>query len=156
MHTAKPISRVLSWTVIPLGTALLTHSSNLPEHSASSVNVFCLVLLRMGFSLLQLVTKCTVRSYRTISPLPDPLARPSAVMLSVPLSVALRRPAVSRHPTLWSPDFPPLAFDGERRLSSLPVCEADYSSFLFNPVAIFKANMFCAFNVYMGASISVI
>ena len=48
------------------------HSSNLPERSASSVNAFCLVLLRMGFSLLRLVTKCTVRSYRTFSPLPVP------------------------------------------------------------------------------------
>ena len=47
-------------------------SSNLPERSASSVNAFCLVLLRMGFSLLRLVTKCTVRSYRTFSPLPVP------------------------------------------------------------------------------------
>ena len=45
-------------------------SSNLPERSASSVNAFCLVLLRMGFSLLRLVAKCTVRSYRTFSPLP--------------------------------------------------------------------------------------
>ncbi len=45
-------------------------SSNLPEHSASSVVVFCLVLLRMGFGLLRLVAKCTVRSYRTFSPLP--------------------------------------------------------------------------------------
>ena len=31
----------------------------------------------------------------------------SAVLLSVPLSVALPRPAVSRHSALWSPDFPP-------------------------------------------------
>ena len=45
-------------------------SSNLPERSASRVIAFCLVLLRMGFSLLRLVTKCTVRSYRTFSPLP--------------------------------------------------------------------------------------
>ena len=45
-------------------------SSNLPERSASSVIAFCLVLLRMGFSLLRFVTKCTVRSYRTFSPLP--------------------------------------------------------------------------------------
>ena len=75
MHTAKPISRVLSGTVIPLGAALLLRSSNLPEHSASSVKVFCLVLLRMGFSLLQLVAKRTVRSYRTISPLPELLKR---------------------------------------------------------------------------------
>ena len=33
--------------------------------------------------------------------------RPSAVLLSVPLSVAFPRPAVSRHPALRSPDFPP-------------------------------------------------
>jgi len=45
-------------------------SSNLPERSASRFNAFCLVLLRMGFSLLRLVAKCTVRSYRTFSPLP--------------------------------------------------------------------------------------
>ena len=31
----------------------------------------------------------------------------SAVLLSVPLSVALPRPAVNRHSTLRSPDFPP-------------------------------------------------
>ena len=33
--------------------------------------------------------------------------QPSAVLLSVPLSVALPRPAVNRHSTLRSPDFPP-------------------------------------------------
>lgn len=27
-------------------------------------------------------------------------------MFSVALSIASRRPAVSRHPALWSPDFP--------------------------------------------------
>lgn len=69
-HTARTVSRVLSRTVIPLGTSLLVCSSNLPERSASSVIAFCLVLLRMGFSLLRFVTKCTVRSYRTFSPLP--------------------------------------------------------------------------------------
>ena len=46
-------------------------SSNLPERSASSVNAFCLVLLRMGFCLPQAVASCAVRSYRTFSPLPD-------------------------------------------------------------------------------------
>ena len=110
-------------------------SSNLPERSASRVNAFCLVLLRMGFSLLRTVTSRTVRSYRTFSPLPVPSRQPfapclpchthdlgisfcngtkgwreswpSAVLLSVPLSVVLPRPAVSRHSALWSPDFPP-------------------------------------------------
>lgn len=71
-HTGRTISRVLSGTVIPLGASLLIRSSNLPERSASNVKAFCLVLLRMGFSLLHIVTKCTVRSYRTFSPLPVP------------------------------------------------------------------------------------
>jgi hypothetical protein len=33
-----PISRVLSWTVIPLGILLPAHSSNLPAGDASNVN----------------------------------------------------------------------------------------------------------------------
>ena len=63
-----------------------------------------------------------VRSYRTFSPLPDPVrrvrprgrtVRQRAIggVLSVALSVASRRPAVSRHPALWSPDFPLPSFD---------------------------------------------
>ena len=63
-------------------------SSNLPERSASRFNAFCLVLLRMGFSLLRLVAKCTVRSYRTFSPLP---VLPTASLLR---SAALSRLAV--------------------------------------------------------------
>ena len=46
------------------------------------------------------------------------LPRPSAVWLSVPLSVALPHPAVSRHPALCSPDFPPRV--ATRRLSVPP------------------------------------
>jgi len=42
---------------------------------------------------------------RTISPLPEPRWGHRR-FLSVPLSVASRRPAVSRHPALRSPDFP--------------------------------------------------
>jgi len=83
-------------------------SSNLPERSASSVNAFCLVLLRMGFSLLRLVTKCTVRSYRTFSPLPvPPEGGRRRDWFFVHLSSPFPRPAVSRHPALRSPDFPP-------------------------------------------------
>ena len=41
--------------------------------------------------------------------------RPSAVLLSVPLSVALPRPAVSRHSALRSPDFPPRMPCGDTR-----------------------------------------
>jgi len=35
----------------------------------------------------------------------------------VALSIASRRPAVSRHPALWSPDFPPRTCSCARRLS---------------------------------------
>lgn len=107
MHTGQAVSRVLSRTVIPLGIPLPVCSSNLPERSAGSVIAFCLVLLRMGFGLPHIVTKCAVRPYRTFSPLPVLPKQPSAVLLSVPLSVALPRPAVNRHSTLRSPDFPP-------------------------------------------------
>lgn len=103
--------------IIPLGAALLPRSSNLPVDSASNLNAYCLVLLRMGFTLPATVTSAAVRSYRTFSPLPDPLAGPSAVQLSVALSVGSRRPAVSRHSALWSPDFPPPCCHGSDDLS---------------------------------------
>lgn len=56
------------------------------------------------------VARLAVRSYRTVSPLPDPVT-PSAQpaiggLLSVALSVGSRRPGVTWHPALWSPDFP--------------------------------------------------
>ena len=53
-----------------------------------------LVLLQVGF---------TVRSYRTLSPLPE---LHSGGLLSVALAVDLRPPGVTWHLTLWSPDFP--------------------------------------------------
>ena len=89
-----------------------------------------------------------VRSYRTISPLPDParaeersafallisrglhgLAAAESRLaiggvLSVALSVASRRPAVSRHPALWSPDFPLLSVDSSD-------CPADFAQLRF-------------------------
>ena len=53
-----------------------------------------------------------VRSYRTVSPLPripDPFAgvsKPFGGLFSVALSVGSRRPGVTWHSALWSPDFP--------------------------------------------------
>jgi len=54
------------------------------------------------------LTAAAVRSYRTVSPLPDPgLRRAIGGLLSVALVVrVLPRMAVSHHPALWSPDFP--------------------------------------------------
>ena len=53
------------------------------------------------------VARRAVRSYRTLSPLPAP--KGLGGLLSAALSVGLRRPGVTWHPALWSPDFPPLA-----------------------------------------------
>jgi hypothetical protein len=48
---SRPISRVLSGTVIPLGSGLPRCSSNLPEGSASHAIASYSALLRMGFTL---------------------------------------------------------------------------------------------------------
>ena len=64
------------------------------------------------------VTSGAVRSYRTLSPLPA-LTRLGG-FLSAALVVGLRRPGVTWHPALWSPDFPPFRnsqVKTERRLS---------------------------------------
>lgn len=51
------------------------------------------------------VAGLAVRSYRTISPLPA-FRRRRRRYLSVALSVGSRRPGVTWHLALWSPDFP--------------------------------------------------
>ena len=48
------------------------------------------------------VTSRAVRSYRTISPLPDE----SGGIFSVALAISSRFPDVIWHPAHWSPDFP--------------------------------------------------
>ena len=65
------------------------------------------------------VTSGAVVSYTTVSPLPVP-SRAIGGLLSVALSVVLRRPAVSRHSTLWSSDFP-RARESARDPHSLPI-----------------------------------
>ncbi len=54
------------------------------------------------------VAGLAVRSYRTISPLPVPTPEDAdhRRYLSVALSVGSRRPGVTWHRALWSPDFP--------------------------------------------------
>src|SRR5688572_5972768 len=67
-----------------------------------------LVLLRVGFAVPPSVATGAVRSYRTVSPLPAARceARDLGGLLSVALSVGSRRPGVTWHSALWSPDFP--------------------------------------------------
>jgi hypothetical protein len=64
-----------------------------------------LVLLRMGFALPPLLPGARWALTPPFHPCPHP-SRAAGGMFSVALSIASRRPAVSRHPALRSPDFP--------------------------------------------------
>jgi len=82
LEKSRPLSRVLSWTVIPLGCASPRSSSDLPGsltwttwcgRHAPRASLFGLA--PGGVCRAADVATRAVRSYRTISPLPAPLAR---------------------------------------------------------------------------------
>jgi hypothetical protein len=82
MKWSRPLSRVLSWAVIPLGCASPRTSSDLPgslyvghtlRPKAPLASLFGLA--SGGVCRATDVATGAVRSYRTISPLPVPLAR---------------------------------------------------------------------------------
>jgi len=105
--TSRPVSRVLSWTVIPLGLASPPGSSNLPGSSAGHANAPLFGLAPSG------VCHATRRCPRARCALTAPfhpyharLATPFGGLFSVALSVGSRRPGVTWHCALWSPDFP--------------------------------------------------
>ena len=119
---ARGISRVLSppsseegrGRIISLGPASPQASSGLPGTRTGRATPRPLFGLAPGGAChAASVTGPPVRSYRTVSPLPEPRGKPEAIggLLSVALSVAARsrRPGVTRHPALWSSDFPPAA-----------------------------------------------
>ena len=68
-----------------------------------------LVLHRVGFAKLPRSPGELVRSYRTVSPLPDnrPMSLVPGGILSVALSFASPRLHVMKHPALRCSDFPP-------------------------------------------------
>ncbi len=69
-HTPGSVSAFAAVT-IRLGLQSLTGSSNLPAPIREQRNVRAyLILLRVEFTLLRTVARRTVRSYRTLSPLP--------------------------------------------------------------------------------------
>jgi len=118
-HTPGSVSAFAAVT-IRLGLQSLTGSSNLPASLREQRNVEAyLVLLRVEFTLLRTVTRRTVRSYRTLSPLPDPF-RAIGGFLSAALVVGSRPPGVTWHPALWSPDVPPLCQSPEGRQRQYP------------------------------------
>jgi hypothetical protein len=66
------------------------------------------------------VTRAPVRSYRTVSPLPAPALADAGGLFSVALSLGSPPPGVTRHPALWSSDFPPPGRSCPRRRSPIP------------------------------------
>ena len=113
---SRPVSRVLSRRVvsfpaeanIPLGPALPPASSELPGSAAGNRIAPLCALAPGGACRAARVATGAVRSYRTVSPLPAF----AGGLFSVALSRESPRLAVSQHPALWSPDFPPAPFEG--------------------------------------------
>lgn len=68
---SSPISRVLSWTIIPLRLTLLPASSDLPRITTGRRIDSLFGLALSGVFPAIYVAANAVRSYRTISPLPQ-------------------------------------------------------------------------------------
>ncbi|KKN00486.1 hypothetical protein LCGC14_1137360 [marine sediment metagenome] len=118
---SSPISRVLSWTVIHLGPASPQASSNLPESSAGHAIGLLFGLAPGGVYLrreLLPATRCALTApfhpYRSSRTCHEHLGG----LLSVALSVGSRRPGVTWHLALRSPDFPPPNITGGDCLAS--------------------------------------
>jgi hypothetical protein len=96
----------------------------------------CLALLRVGFTVPPPLPGSAVVSYTTVSPLPVPL-RAIGGLFSVALSIALRRPGVTRHPALRSSDFPrprsPLRVRTAAIRTRFPSCQTAYGDRLMRP-----------------------
>ncbi len=109
-------------TVIDLGSVSRQTSSGLPAgHSGRAAPAHLFGLAPDGVYRATFVTECAVSSYLAVSPLP--VSRRIGTiggLFSVALSVAFRRPAVSRHPALRSSDFPPFRYNrkGDRPAAS--------------------------------------
>lgn len=129
-----PVRLLPAVTIIPLGAPLLTCSSNLPVDSASRFNAYCLVLLRMGFTLPATVTSAAVRSYR-------PLA-----------GLLLRRTPFHPYP---SPNPNPLirSFNsGNRRFSSLLHFPSAHAAWPLASILLYGARTFLPRQHYTGSS----
>ena len=102
---SRPISRVLSWTVIPLGHASPQDSSNLPGPDAGNVMRSLFGLAPGGVCRAGLLPGSRCALTAPFHPC-HASRRTVRRYLSVALSVGSRRPGVTWHRALWSPDFP--------------------------------------------------
>ena len=125
IRRSRPISRVLSRTIIHLGPPSPAASSNLPESTAGHGIAFLFGLAPGGVyhaaACYHLRGALLPHHFTLTSFTPK---RSGGGIFSVALSVGSRPPGVTWHPALWSPDFPPRASPkaGARRLPGrLPV-----------------------------------
>ena len=140
---SRPISRVLSWTAIPLGPGLLQGSSHLPASSAGRVIARLFGVAPGGGCRVSpsLTTRFSARRSETrlCGPIPRlrcpelasigcvaaPFSIARLCCLAAANSVHLVRTGVTRHRTLRSPDFPLLTAPNDRRtLVSFPCAAA--------------------------------
>src|SRR5512139_1198429 len=103
---SRPVSRVLSRTVIPLGCPSPDTSSNQPGSDAGHAIAPLFGLAPGGVCPPPLLpgARCALTA-----PFHPYLIRfpGHRRYVSVALSIGLRRRGVTSHPALWSPDFPP-------------------------------------------------
>ncbi len=111
-----PISRVLCWTCCQIPdshssrrrvTAPLKQPTREPREQRECSPIWSCSGWGLPCPTLLLDRRCALTA--PFQPCLILLAKAIGGLFSVALSVASRRPAVSRHPTLRSPDFPPRA-----------------------------------------------
>ena len=104
---SRPISRVLSRTVIHLGRLSPNASSNLPGSSvghAKRIPIWSCSRWGLPCHYCYQQRGALLPHHFTLTPC---LLQLRGGIFSVALAVGLRRPGVTWHPALWSPDFPP-------------------------------------------------
>ncbi len=99
------VSRILSWTAIYLGPALLHGLCAAYPGRSGRITLSLLGLAPDGRTEPVRSPAPLVVSYTTVSPLPV-VRRPIGGLLSAVRTVGSPRLGVTQHPVLWSPDFP--------------------------------------------------
>jgi hypothetical protein len=108
---SRPVSRVLSRTIIPLDSPSPATSSGLPESTRGHAlplarRLSYLALLQVGFAVPSVLPRPRCALTAPFHPCRRHCWRLGG-LLSVALSVGSRRPGVTWHLVLRSPDFPP-------------------------------------------------
>ena len=128
---SRPISRVLSWTIIHLDNMSPYASSDLPESNAGhTIRSPIRSCSKWGLPSRKLlpVARCALTA-----PFHPYHSQRNGGLLSAALSVGSRPPDVIWHSTLWSPDFPPSDPEGSDR-----DCLADSRRIIWPSLYLYK------------------